>query len=109
MEKKNNIVPLHKKGDQETVINYYPVSLLPICCKIFERSLYNEILNFFLENDLTCLRQSGFRPGDSCVNQLVSINYEILGAFDIGLEVRVLLVYLYTRCVLSTENNELNK
>ena len=47
-----NIVPIHKKGDKQTVINYRPVSLLPICGKIFERLLYNEMLNFFLENDL---------------------------------------------------------
>ena len=48
--KKANIVPIHKKGDKQTVINYRPVSLLPICGKIFERLLYNEMLNFFLEN-----------------------------------------------------------
>ena len=67
------------------------------------------MLNFFLENDLTSPKKSGFRTGDSCINQLLFINYEILGPFDIGLQVRVLLVYLYTRCVLSTKNNELNK
>ena len=49
--KKANIVPIHKKGDKQTVKNYSPVSLLPICDKIFERLLYNEMLNFFLEND----------------------------------------------------------
>ena len=29
--KKANIIPIHKKGDQQTVLNYRPVSLLPIC------------------------------------------------------------------------------
>ena len=46
--KKANIVLIHKKGDKETVTNYRPVSLLPICGKIFERLLYNEMLKFFL-------------------------------------------------------------
>ena len=45
------------------------------------------MLNFFLENDLISPKQSGFRPGDSCINQLLSINHEILIACDIGLEV----------------------
>ena len=45
--KKANIVPIHKKGDKQPVINYRPVSLLSICGKIFERLLYNEMLNFF--------------------------------------------------------------
>ena len=40
------------------------------------------------ENDLLSPNQSGFRSGDSCINQLLSINHEILNAFDKGLEVR---------------------
>ena len=37
-------------------------------------------------------KQSGFKPGGSCINQLLSINHEILSAFDIGLEVRGLFL-----------------
>ena len=29
--KKANLVPLYKKGDKQCLINYRPVSLLPIC------------------------------------------------------------------------------
>ena len=35
--KKGNIVPTHKKGDKQVLKNYRPVSLLPICGKVFER------------------------------------------------------------------------
>ena len=35
--KKANVVPVHKKGDKQILKNYRPVSLLPICGKIFER------------------------------------------------------------------------
>ena len=35
--KKANVVPVHKKGDKQVLRNYRPVSLLPICGKIFER------------------------------------------------------------------------
>ena len=34
------------------------------------------------------MNQSGFRPGDSCINQLLSITHEIYESFDVGLEVR---------------------
>ena len=37
-------------------------------------------------------KQSGFRPGGFCINQLLSINHEIVSAFDIGLEVRGLFL-----------------
>ena len=56
--KKANIVPIHKKCDKQIVINYRPVSLLPICGKIFERLLYNEMPNSFLENGLISQKHS---------------------------------------------------
>ena len=86
--KKSNVVPIHKKDDKQNVKNYRPVSLLPICGKIFERLIYNVMYDFLTENDLLSPNQSGFRSGDSCINQLLSINHEILNAFDKGLEVR---------------------
>ena len=86
--KKGNVVPIYKKDDKQNVKNYCPVSLLPICGKIFERLIYNVMYEFLTENDLLSPKQSGFRSGDSCINQLLSINHEILNAFDKGLEVR---------------------
>ena len=86
--KKTNIVPIHKKGDKQTLKNYRPVSLLPICGKTFERLLFNEMFRFFLDNKLISTNQSGFKPGDSCMNQLLSITHEIYKSFDDGLEVR---------------------
>ena len=86
--KKANIVPIHKKGDKQTLENYRPVSLLPICGKILERLMFNEMFNFFIENKLISSNQSGFKPGDSCINQLLSITHEIYKSFDMALEVR---------------------
>ena len=86
--KKANIVPIHKKGDKQTLKNYRPVSLLPICGKTFERLIFNEMFRFFLDNKLISTNQSGFKPGDSCINQLLSITHEIYKSFDDGLEVR---------------------
>ena len=63
--------------------------MLPIFGKIFERHIYNKMLRFFLENKLITCYQSGFKPCDSCLNQLLSITYEIYKSFDDGLEVRV--------------------
>ena len=46
------------------------------------------MFSFFSENDLMSSKQSGFRPGDSCTNPLLSIVHEIISAFDDGQEVR---------------------
>ena len=40
--KKANVVPIHKKDDKQTLKNYHPVSLLPICSKVFERLKYRK-------------------------------------------------------------------
>ena len=68
--------------------NYRPVLLLPICGKILERLLFNEMFEFFIENKLISSRQSGFKLGYSCISQLLSITHEIYSSFDEGLEVR---------------------
>ena len=67
---------------------YRPVSLLPICSKIFKRIIYNNILKYFLNNNLISRKQSRFRPGDSCLNQLLPITQYIFPSLDNGLEVR---------------------
>ena len=42
----------------------------------------------FIKNGLILQNQSGFKTGDSCVNQLLSITLEIYKSFDDGLDVR---------------------
>ena len=46
------------------------------------------MLRFFLGNKLISINHSGFKPGDSCINQLLSITHEIYKSFDDGLEVK---------------------
>ena len=86
--KKGKVVPCYKKGDKQNLKSYHPVSLLPICGKIFERLIFNEMFSFFLANNLLVLNQTGFKPGDSCINQFLSITHEIYSSFDDGFEVR---------------------
>ena len=81
-----------KKGDKQTLKNYRPVSLLPICAKILERLMFNEMLEFFIENKLISSGQCGFKPDDSCINQLLSITHEIYSSFDEGLDVRTVIL-----------------
>ena len=86
--KKANIVPIHKKSDKQCLKSYRPVSLLPICGKILERLILNEMFRFLTENNLISSIQSGFQLGGSCINQLLSITHEIYKSFDDEFEVR---------------------
>ena len=80
--KKANVVPVHEKGNRQLKTNYRPISLLPICSKIFEKIIFDEIYYHLSDNDLLSSSRSGFRPGDSTINQLLSITHEIFQAFE---------------------------
>ena len=90
--KKIHVVPVHKNGDKQGLKSYRSIFLLPICSKVFERLIYHEFFTFFIDSSLICPNQSGFRPGDSFVNQLIAITHEIYKSFDDGLEVRGVFV-----------------
>ena len=50
--------------------------------------LYNETFSFLIKSGLVSQNQSGFKPGDSCINQLLSIIHEIYKSFYDGWEVK---------------------
>ena len=70
------------KNEKQCVTNYRPVSLLPICSKVLERIIYTTVFTYFIENNLISKSQSGFKPSDSCVKQLLAITHEIFSSFD---------------------------
>ena len=50
------------------------------------------MFEFFIENNLTSKSQSGFRPVDSCINQLLSKTHEIYQSFNDSIEVRAIFL-----------------
>ena len=82
MWKKANIVPVHKKGSRQDKQNYRPISLLPVLGKIFEKIIFEKLYCHLCNNGLITPHQSGFRPGDSAINQLLSITHKIYSAFE---------------------------
>ena len=46
------------------------------------------MFGFFLYKGLISANQSGFKSGDSCINQLLSITHNIYNSFEDGYEVR---------------------
>ena len=92
--KEANVTPVHKKKDKQTVSNYRPISLLPIFAKVFERIIYKNLYNFLTTNKLITKNQSGFTPGDSGTNQLLSLIHDVHVAFDDSSCLEVRSVYL---------------
>ena len=56
--------------------------------------MFNRVYKFLLEERLLNPSQSGFRPSDSCINQLLAITHEIFEAFDCSPPLEVRSVFL---------------
>ena len=80
--KKSIICPIHQKGVKQIINNYGPVSLLPICGKIFQRLIFNYLFEYLEKFKLLSAHESGFQAIDSCVDQLLSIVHNIYTVFD---------------------------
>ena len=80
--KQANVTPIHKKGSKQVVSNYRPISLLPICGKLFEKIIFKYLYNYLISNRLITSNQSGFCPGDSTINQLIDLVNDIHKSFD---------------------------
>ena len=74
--------------------NVPDVSLLPVCEKLLEKLTFNSILNFIDTRNVLSVHQAGFRPGNSCVHQLISIVHDIYNAFDVNPSPEVRGVFL---------------
>lgn len=68
---KGNIVPIHNKSNKQYTKNYHPVPLLPICGEIFQKSILNEMYNYFSANKFISKNQTGSQPDDSCISLLL--------------------------------------
>ena len=89
-----NVVPIHKKDEKNLKKNYRPISLLPIFGKILEKFMYDSLYSHLVTCNLLNPNQSGFRPSDSTINQLISITHTIFKAFDCNPPLDVRSVYL---------------
>ena len=61
---------------------------------MFEKIIFDRLYNFLLQEELLNPNQSGFRPSDSCVNQLIAITHEIFEAFHYNPSLGVRSVFL---------------
>ena len=61
-----------KKGDKHDPINYRPISLTCICCKLLEHIISSNVMSYLENNNILYDLQHGFRPSRSCETQLIS-------------------------------------
>jgi len=92
-----HIIPLYKKGDSQRTSQYRPVSVTPIICKVLERVIRVQLLNYLMENNIIPKCQHGFLPRKSTVSNLLECLDDWTSNFDKGISTDI--IYLdYSKC-----------
>ena len=77
-----NVAPIFKKGSKLQAVNYRPVSLTCITCKLFKHMVCKHILGHLEEHGILTDLQHGFRTGRSCETQLITTFQDIASAYN---------------------------
>ena len=85
-----NVVALHKKDSKLDPLNYRPVSLTFILCKVYEKFLRRHVLKDV--DGIINKDQHGFIEGKSCFSNLVEIIDSILDMLKQGYPVDIFLL-----------------
>ena len=99
------VVALFKSEDRMLVNNYIPVSILPVLLKLYERIMYNRLLNFINKHNLLYKFQFGFLKQHGTDIALIVFINKIMQAFNEG-EI-VLGVFLDLSKTFDTVNREI--
>ena len=69
--KEANIIPLFKKGSRNKSVNYRPVSLTSVICKLLETIIMDHMMDFLVKHKLISTSQHGFLKARSCLTNLL--------------------------------------
>ena len=73
-----------ENGPREDMNNYRPMSVISIVAKKMEKLVYNQLYEYFTENDLLKTSQHGFRLNHSTVTAMLEIVNKWFHNIDIG-------------------------
>ena len=69
--KEANIIPLFKKGSRNKSVNYRPVSLTSVICKLLEITIRDHMMDFLIKHKLINHSQHGFLKARLCLTNLL--------------------------------------
>ena len=84
--------PVYKKSDKHDPINYRPISLICICCKLLEHIISSNIMSHLENNNILYDLQHGFRPSRSCETQLISFLQHISQSNNQNIQTNVVII-----------------
>ena len=88
--KEANIIPLFKKGSRNKSVNYRPVSLTSVICKVLETIIRDHMMDFLIKHKLINPSHHGFLKARSCLTNWLCLFEEITKWVDEGSPVDVI-------------------
>ena len=81
------VCPVYKhKGSRSEPTSYRPVSLTPICSKVFEHIMVSNLMRFVEEQSVLKDEQHGFRKGRSCELQLAMFVDDLYKSYNLNFQ-----------------------
>ena len=78
------VLPIYKSEEEHFTQNYRPISVLPYFFKIYERVIYNHLMQYNNSNDILCDKQLGFCKGHSTSYAIITPVEKVSKALDTG-------------------------
>ncbi len=85
------ITPVHKDGSRESFVNYRPIAVTSVVCRVMERVMVSVINNFIAEHNIIFPSQHGFLRKRSVETAGIEFYNFLLKNLDVGNYVDVLL------------------
>ena len=82
--KLTKVIPIFKNGDKQDISNYIPISILSFFSKVFEKTMYNHLINFIDANKILYKYQFGFRKSHSTNHAIISLVEKVNNVMDFG-------------------------
>jgi len=76
------VYPIYKSGDKSNICNYRPISVLPSFSKIYEKLVYNRLINYLDKHSMLNNCQFGFRSNRSTAMAVLQMTDKITEAMD---------------------------
>ena len=83
--KSSLVVPIFKSGQRSDPLNYRPVSLTSVVCKVMEKVIVRRLYEYLEENLILNDNQFGFRQGRSTSEQLLLTYSEVSKWYNDGI------------------------
>ena len=82
--KKAKVIPIHKSRDLLDPKNYRPVAMLPVISKLVERTIFDQVIQYFEANNLFHPNHHGFRRNYNTTTALLQMYDQWVDAMDKG-------------------------